>query len=335
MNINTRASLRQAFWNGGSRAGCVFQLLAVVFAVWLVSWLAWGVLKSQIIKHGTPEAFRQLYGEVPALPRTDRPIPVRKGNINGVPIAVPSNYLYFPFEYNDQSIWEARKPGDKRPEERGFADAVGAFAPNVRWPDLKPRSPETEQSFWNRKKPGGDPWLFIGVVDNGPNSSIPKYGWAPHLRGLIKRLAERPQRRYLPPKDPKGFLGDAEDVQVHYELRGVDPATGLQWAEPVGPGVETFETWNYVLYWQGDIDGHVSDLVECRNGRMPNPSTQIRCEHNFELPEWGAAVDVSYRRDLLPQWREIKARTRELLLSFQVDTITDSVVEPPVQPEGK
>jgi|GEM_PF-7076175 len=296
--------------------------LVVLYLMWV---LVWAAIKPQLIKHNVPVAFRQLYGEVPPLPSADLPIPIHKGNINGVPIAVPSNYFKFAFAYNDKSIWEPRKPGDKKMEERTFADTVGSFALLVRWPDMKPRSPETEKSFWNHDKPGGDAWLMIGVNSDpvgGPRSSNEsRNGLARMLRGMLERLSEEGlaevPRYIVDPTDPDGKRR-IRTMDVRYVLRGTDPVTGLQWAEPVGPGTERFHAWNMVLYWQGDMDGTVTDLIECYNGKIPNSNSYQKCEHRFGLPEWGASISFDYPRTLLPQWRELKARTRELILGFQV-----------------
>ena len=308
-------------------------LAGSLLALYVVGVLLWAVIKPQLIKHGVPEAFRQLYGEVPPLPGADRPIPIRKGNINGVPIAVPSNYLYFDFEYNDKSIWEARKPGDKKPEERTFDDAVGALTPHVRWPDMQPRSPETEQRFWNHDKPGGDVWLMIGVSAYGPDAKGRDLGWAPVLRDKIKRLGDGWWENTNEQDSATGRY--KRPTGVRYELRGTDPVTGLQWAQPVGPGTEHFELWNKTLYWQGALNGYVSDMIACYNGKMRNPNSDQKCRHRFKLPEWGASISVTYPRSLLPQWRELKAKTRALVLSFQAEPQSKSASEPTTNQQGE
>jgi hypothetical protein len=101
-------------------------------------------------------------------------------------------------------------------------------------------------------------------------------------------------------------------------MHGTDPGTGLKWAEPVGPGTERFHPWNQTLHWKGDLDGDVSDMIECYNGRMPNPDSRPVCRHRFNLPEWGAWVDFNYPRTLLPQWKSLKTSVRDLILSFEV-----------------
>lgn len=302
-------------------------LLAVVMLlVWAVVSTLWRhVALPMLAERYLPESFRMLYGAPP--PAMQKKESLRKGNINGVPVAIPLSYAYYyPVEYNDQSIWEARKPGDKKPEERTFDDAIGAFGVYVRWPEMLPRNANADlqkkfvQEILVEKSEFS--WLKIGIAAyNNPKTKGRDLGWAPVLRGVMESLNKRPQERKLPSPDPRipvcGISGLKEMVHVHYELRGADPATGLQWAEPVGPGTECFHIWNMSLYWQGDIDGIATDMIECDNGRLPNPKSFQVCDHKFYLPEWHASVSVTYPRAHLSQWREIKARTRQLILGFQ------------------
>jgi len=311
--------------------------IVVLYVAWM---LLWGVIKSHLVKQGVPEAFLQLYGEVPPLPTANRPVPIRKGNFNGVPIAVPSNYLEFAFEYKDKSIWEPPKPGDRKPGERTFADAVRAFALLVRWPDLRPRNAETEQSYWDGQKPGGQPWLSIALDDDYARSprppATPDNGLARRLRGNLERLSAEGLAKVphyvIDPTDPAGKR-EIRTWDVRYALRGPDPATGLQWAEPTGPGTERFYMWNQALFWQGDMASIVTDLVKCNNGKMPNPRTYQQCSHRYLLPEWSAYVTVRYPRSWLPQWRDIKARSRDLVRSFQTDSESDAISDQTANPQ--
>ena len=107
-------------------------------------------------------------------------------------------------------------------------------------------------------------------------------------------------------------------MRVHYELQGEDTATGLQWAVPVGPYTELFHSWNEALYWQGDKETVVTDLIICYNGKMPSPKSYHKCHHDFEYPEMKTSVNLTYPRTWLPQWRELKAKSKTLLQGFIV-----------------
>lgn len=241
---------------------------------------------------------------------------IRKGNINGVPIAIPKNYFYFPFAYRDKSIWEPTKPGDKKPEERTFEDGVSSFAIYVHWPDMQPVNAENTKSYWDSRSSDREhSWLLIGLDEslatNPRPPQTPENGLARNLKGIIKRLPENSVA-------PKYKKDDSDSKGAYYVLQGTDQVIGLQWAEPVGSGIEKFEIWNKLLYWQGNMDGIVTDLIRCYNGRLPNPVFYHKCIHRFEFPEWSSYVSLEYPRSWLPQWRELKEKARDLLLTFAV-----------------
>jgi len=250
-------------------------------------------------------------------PRTPASEIIRKGNLNGIPISVPSNYLYyFPFEYLDKSIWEPPKPGDIPYSERTHDDGVAAFSLYVHWPDMQPLNGDNFISYLNNDHSAEAGWLMISIKAHGftrrPRPPKAKdNGNARVLKGIIKRLAESPV--------DGGPWGQREKVRVHYELQGEDTATGLQWAVPVGPYTDLFHTWNDALYWQGDKETVVTDLINCYNGKMSNPKSYHQCEHYFEYPEMKTSVNLSYPRTWLPQWRELKAKSKTLLQDFIVD----------------
>lgn len=242
----------------------------------------------------------------------------RKGNLNGIPIGIPRKYLYyFPVEYIDKSIWEPPKPGDIAYGERTYDHQIAAFSLYLHWPDRQPKNGHNFVSYINGNHSIDDGWLMISIQAQGftRHPRPPKAkdnGNARVLKGRIKRLAERPV--------DGGPWRQTEKVRVHYELQGVDIATGLQWAVPVGPYTELYHTWNDALYWQGDKETVVTDLISCYNGKMSNPKSYHKCEHYFEYPEMKTYVNLSYPRNWLPRWRELKAESKMLLQSFIVNT---------------
>ncbi|WP_018860958.1 hypothetical protein [Thioalkalivibrio sp. ALJ3] len=315
-----------------SGAGRLALIVVVLVAIWLAGSALWsGLARPWLSELGMFDALHEIYGEPPRLEIQEFSPPIRKANINGVPIAIPSNYLALVgIEYKDQSTWAPRGPDTPKPDERTFEDDAHAFAVDVRWPDMTPQTPETLESYRNRDHPDGDVWLRIGLsAYNDPEAIGRDLGWAPVVRGRIGRLEERPQRRHLSSPDGPvcGIGGGHEEVSVHFEMRGEASDTGLQWAEPVGPGTACFETWNQTLHWKGDLDGYVSDMIRCYNGQMPRPDSRPVCRHRFKLPEWGAQLAVTYPRDQLPQWREIRSSVRELILAFEAKPV-DAREEP-------
>ncbi|HID50144.1 MAG TPA: hypothetical protein EYP40_11140 [Chromatiales bacterium] len=268
-----------------------------------------------------------LYGELPdRLRRSPGREEFRyKGNLNGVPVRIPVSYVWFPMEYCDISIW-APSPDDKPREARAYEDAICAFASYVRWPQMQPRSasPELMRKFWlEREGLGEHPWIMIGVdagnyIRSPRPPQAPDNGFARVLRWRLENLPESSSR----------YGGDA-----HYELRGVDTATGLHWAEPVGEGVQKYDTWNKVLYWRGDMNGVVTDLFICQNGAFINPKITHDCTYEFYLHEIRTKISVTFPRRWLPQWREIREATTRMLMQFVVkgapsrETVSDDQEE--------
>lgn len=302
------------------------MLVVAVVVLWQGIGLAWRhLVVPRLAERHVPEAFRMLYGDLPDRLRRS---PGReefhyKGNLNGVPVRIPGSYVWFPMSYCDISIW-APSPDDKPREARTYEDAICAFASYVRWPQMQPRSasPELMRKFWlEREGPGEHPWIMIGVDAHQYAQWLP----APHERfvRLIKLIMKK-----LPEYSRQRNEGDA-----HYELRGVDEATGLQWAEPVGRGVERYHSWNETLYWRGDMNGVVTDLFVCQNGAFINPKTTHDCIYEFNLHEIRSSISITFPRRWLPQWREIREATTRMLMQFVVkgepsrETVSDDQEE--------
>ncbi|WP_019567485.1 hypothetical protein [Thioalkalivibrio sp. ALMg13-2] len=311
----------------GTAWGRFGLLVGVLVLLWIVASALWsGIARPLLIEHGVPEAWRQLYGEPPPLVE-ERPVPIRKANINGVPIAIPSNYLALVgIEYKDQSTWAPRDPDTPKPDERTVEDDAKAFSLYVRWPDMAPRSPETQSSFWTRDDPDGDIWLLVGVVAISGFRRDGQFSyellrergdWAPALRGVMQRLDEG-ERITHEWDDEKGRYKYLKNVR--YEMRGRDPETGLQWAKPVGPGTDKLELWNQTLYWKGDVDGVVTDYFQCRAGSTANPDFVHTCRYKFTIPEWGGRVAFRFPRNKLVEWREMKTAVRDVVLGFESDS---------------
>ncbi len=192
-----------------SGAGRLTLIVVVLVAIWLAGSALWsGLARPWLAGVGVFDTLHEIYGEPPRLEIQEFSPPIRKANINGVPIAIPSNYLALVgIEYKDQSTWAPRDPDTPKPDERAFEDEAHAFTLAVRWPDLKPRSPETQKSYWSKDDPDGDVWLRIALgTFRVPETTIER-GWAPVVRGRIERIEGRPHTRRLPPRNPTEMWG--------------------------------------------------------------------------------------------------------------------------------
>ena len=216
---------------------------------------------------------------------------VYKGNLNGVPIVIPGNQIYFPIEYKDTSIWDPSTQNKR--QTRTFDDAIRAFS--IQWPDINPRRSEVKGAPSDGTYASQiHPWMRIAVTDDSraPRPpETPDNGLARVLKGKLERFSER-AKTIIDPNDPERSRR-IKVTDVRYASQGTDHITGLQWAEPVGPGTERFYSWNLALYWQGEKNGIVSDFIRCFNGEIPVPDTVQRCYHRFELLELNATRRLS------------------------------------------
>lgn len=233
------------------------------------------------------------------------------GRFNGVKLAIPANYIYFPFEYEGESVWD---PKSKKPEHTEDS-AVNNVALQVHWPSMQPRTPENAKSYeaaQDRRWPSD--WMIVGVQINVPPPTDPTTGKPIVLEGngswrVLRGRIERLQSTHL--WFPKGT-----DPSVHYELKGRDRSLDLDVATPVGKGSEKSALWNETLYWDGH-DTTVSTLIECPNGAYPDPKVVGSCEHRFDLPELNSDITVRYSPNHLHEWRRIQAEVARLIISFR------------------
>lgn len=223
------------------------------------------------------------------------------GNMNGVKLSIPYGYRQFPMEYEDESVWEPKKEHPFRT----FDSRINNFSIHVQWPTLEPRSPKNEASFLHSSNIlGAHGWLVVGINAKdlrNPSSSLPDLG----LSGRLRNRLTHPERSRTP-------------AGVRHELKGLDPITGLQIAVPVGAGSEKRQMWNDALYWNGDRDQTISTYIECPHGAFSSPDVVGSCHHSFVIQELKSEVAITYKANLLPQWREIQAKTQQLIMSFKV-----------------
>lgn len=192
----------------------------------------------------------------------------------------------------------------------------------VHWPTLLPRQDSNEASYQDSFKTLGlrpHDWLMISIEPHNlkpPNRpDVPNY----MLEDRPDNYLGRRTRSSLDLLDPINPLRPKDlSPQVHFEYRA-QPSLGLQSAIPVGPGTEWSDShWNYAIYWQGTPGGVVTTYIKCTRGKNVHGNELVGdCEHNFELKEFKANVQVPYTANLLPQWRSIEEQARRLILSFR------------------
>lgn len=229
----------------------------------------------------------------------------RFGNINGTPFSIPSNYLFFPVEYLDKSIWEPSKDKNYY-KNKTTKDAISNFSIHVHWPSLKPRSRENEKSYLeSRRNKVEHQWLVVNV--QAINLNAPYYTTQRKDNSLSRVL-----RSHIEEKGTR-TLPDG----VKYVFKGKPAIDGLSYAVPEGTAAEVAELWNKKLYWIGDIKSIVTTSIHCPNGKFPNPKLVGKCIQYFEMPEIKAIISVRYRPNMRPNFEDIQLKVTNLILSFK------------------
>jgi hypothetical protein len=211
------------------------------------------------------------------------------GDLGGVPVTIPRHFANF-VEYESDPLWS-----EGRTTSRGLvthASKLVSFGFYVRFPDMagestpELRDDKTNQTIFETT------WMNVGITTG---KLFPDSGF---LDRRLSHINDPGQLQYeLLPASQNGLIA--------YEPSGIDPKTQRPWREHAdGPRI----------YVHRDESGAVDAYIRCSN----QPHESAPCEHTFSLePRMTAKVEISYRRGLLPHWREIQASASQLILGFE------------------
>jgi len=216
------------------------------------------------------------------------------GDLGGVPVTIPSHFANF-VEYNgDPGFGEKRKGAVP---QRTHQSKLMSFGYYVRFPDMEGLSaPE----LWKDKasySSAKTPWILVGIK---AGEIYPGDGFLD--RGTHARV-ETPNTILKYANYEK--LPTIEHGLTVYAAAGTDPKTNKPYRE---------DTNAEDVFVHRDKAGRVDAYIYCSNRNVPAPP----CSHDFSLePHMHGQVYMSYRRSLLPQWREIQDAVKKQLLGFK------------------
>ncbi len=210
-----------------------------------------------------------------------------------------------------------------RTKSYSYQDPVSAFSIYVHWPDMKTKR-DAYKDRWSSNNSGKLAWLSISVTDDYARHPRPpvaqQNGLSRMLNGIVRRISERPQIAVIPSVSKQGPAFNQIKVDVEYEFRGMNREINMNWAELVGDETERYHSWNLDLYWDGEMEGVITDLISCNKGKMLRESLQKKCTHEFYLDDWGVYIVVTYSTESLNEWRKIKLSVENLIRSFRTDS---------------
>jgi len=220
------------------------------------------------------------------------------GDLGGMKVVIPRYFAEYVEYEGDPGFGEKRK--GQRPV-RNFDSRLKSFGMDVHFPDMKglvdwkTRQEKKQQPLRERN------WLRVSV-----SAGKSYYG-----DGSLDRLS----RVVLKPDEYPGdywwdnyvkLYEDKYDLEM-YEVAGTDP-NGR-------PARESNKTTD--IYLERDPNGKVETHITCRHAYKPHGVDTCRMRFTLE-PKAQVGAGVKFRRDLLSEWKKIKASVHELLLSFEV-----------------
>jgi len=216
------------------------------------------------------------------------------GDLGVVAVTIPSHFANF-VEYDGDPGFAEKRKGDV--PERTHRSKLRSFGYDVRFPDMAglatPELWKDKASYSSAKTP----WISVGV---NTGSNYPGEGF---LDRRTRSHVETPNNILKYSNYEK--LPTKEYGLTVYAPAGTDPKTGKPYREDINAED---------VFVHRDKAGRVNTYVYCSNRNVPAPP----CKHSFSLePHIHSEVYISYRRSLLPQWREIQDAVTKQLLGFK------------------
>lgn len=224
------------------------------------------------------------------------------GDLGGVPVTIPSHFANFVEYEGDPGFAEKRKGAVPK---RTHQSKLVSFGYEVRFPDMAGLSTPELWKDKARYPSAKSPWIRVSVITG---NIYPGDGF---LDRWTHSTVEVPNTILKYANYEK--LATIEHGLTVYAAAGVDPLT----SKPYRQDRNAEDVFVY-----REKSNKVNAHIQCSNRNVPAPP----CSHDFSLdPSMKAEIHLSYRRSLLPQWREMQDAVTKQLLKFKASTAeTDS-----------
>ena len=227
------------------------------------------------------------------------------GDLGGVPVTIPRHFANF-VEYDGDPGWGEKRKGPR--PERTHQSKLSSFGYYTRFPDMAGESSPELMKDKRSYSASRTPWILVGI---NTGKDYPGDGfldrWTHSTVEVPNDILKYENYEKLPTK---------EHGLTVYAATGIDPKTNKPYRE---------HTDAKDVFVSRDKNGRVNSHVSCSNRNVAAPP----CTHDFSLePDMHAKVYLSYRRDKLPQWREMQEAVRQQILAFRVAPITAVPAKP-------
>lgn len=222
--------------------------------------------------------------------------PPAVGNLNGVKIAIPREYMLFGVQYMGEDVWKP-KPRTTAPS---FDTPIQSFSMLLRLSDLEPiRTPQDMADYQASQHRVASPtWSIIGV------SSEPDEPVINNAMEWTKIVVEHRRSPFDTEHDrnvdtTENIYGLSHSYIEHYKAN---------------PGQKLFEQRPHTYYDAKNWSG----LIVCRDPLPEHVMKFHHCTQSFFNKELKAHIEVSYDIDQLPRWKDIQEKISKIVLSFVV-----------------
>ncbi|CAB3799658.1 hypothetical protein [Paraburkholderia fynbosensis] len=222
------------------------------------------------------------------------------GNLNGITMAIPAKYRFFPVVYEGDDIWNAQWLEKNRDRIATPAMKISSFGVLLHMPDYAPRSGENLDSWFHEKNRYGfnQDWILIGIRSNNHEAKIGEKGW---LRHYIHRVKES--------------NSSYPAAAWHYEITDQN-IYGLRHEELVGstPNEASFiaQSGHKDLYTD---TSEWTTKIECHRMIAP-PYVPTQCTQIFVMPDLDSFIEMTYNPQHLKDWREMQKQVTSIVKTF-------------------
>lgn len=209
----------------------------------------------------------------------------RSGSFGSALVDVPASAVF---------IWEPDKHSDRLTRKCGMP--MRSAGMRFVWPGMQPAGhPSLERLHRSRFGPNGDAqWIEVGMSQGTVNTDL-------SMSKLRDWMLYRSRRSQLPPGMTFEF-GDDADV-------------GLSVAYPSLES-EAISGWNRRIYSDSfDPARNSGVLISCLTGpQYSSPVWTPLCKQELIVPDFERVhIGITYRKNLLPHWRQIESDVRQYL----------------------
>jgi hypothetical protein len=217
------------------------------------------------------------------------------GDLGGMLVKIPSHFIKL-VEYNGDSEWIHTADGKHESPPRTQDSKLMHFEFDVRYPDMVTRSTLELERDYQKTPSYKTKWIRVEV------RAGKLFQDADFLSKMVKRINEPP--------------ASFQYIELTQDAQSIDGLTLLA-AEGINPKNKIPHRFNHYaddIYIAHHQDKRVSAYINCSN----SPVESAPCRHEFSLePDAKGAISLSYRRELISEWKPIQNSLRNLILNFR------------------